>query len=451
MTDAPTKDKPKSKYTLVEVPDGVIVRRAIGPLLPDEFLDCPVTYKDTWIDVGGESRVGLHCYPEIVKAIAEWFAERVLSSRARKKDIEQATEMIYDALRGRFKPHWERMVKQIAPGEVSALARLMWSSARGDARLLHEPALYTDAFANLRRDLRKYHACRLFAKALDTVDELYPGALLLVAAEWRDSLAPTKATKALNKTLDKLPPAISYKQIKRLAVMHLEQPITSRLHLIFALCVAEHHHWGLHERTVLSANADQVQRAAAEFGYQVNGRSRTNQISAVAQLILDYPQPYGGDLVGLAQRSRDWHNAMVAQRRQYEPSESEYDLADEAELPAPPLGVGMLAALGITCLRTAGDVRDEGSRMRHCVGSYASKAAAGGCYLFHVDHDGQQATVEVSPRGEVLQAYGPGNTKNSACSYGARELEEAFRYEMKVRNETSLPGLRAEDSIGQGS
>ena len=60
--------------------------------------------------------------------------------------------------------------------------------------------------------------------------------------------------------------------------------------------------------------------------------------------------------------------------------------------------------------------------MRHCVAAYAQRAAAGQCYLFHVDHAGQEATVEVSPFGRVAQSCGPDNCSNDATAWGLKVL-----------------------------
>jgi hypothetical protein len=49
---------------------------------------------------------------------------------------------------------------------------------------------------------------------------------------------------------------------------------------------------------------------------------------------------------------------------------------------------------------------------------------SGRCYLFHVEYEGTQATVEVDGRGGVLQACGPANVRNAATGWGRRHLQE---------------------------
>ena len=60
--------------------------------------------------------------------------------------------------------------------------------------------------------------------------------------------------------------------------------------------------------------------------------------------------------------------------------------------------------------------------MNNCIASYAESAVAGRCYLFHVTHDGEEASVEIDPRGRVRQAEGPANTENRASRWAARQL-----------------------------
>jgi hypothetical protein len=44
------------------------------------------------------------------------------------------------------------------------------------------------------------------------------------------------------------------------------------------------------------------------------------------------------------------------------------------------------------------------------------------CFLFHAEHAGAAASLEVGAEGVVRQATGPGNRHNAACDWGRREL-----------------------------
>lgn len=414
VTALPEVEKPKSKYAFIETERGCLIQREGG-------LELEVYYADTYLRIGSAFHA-IYGFEKHIESIAIWFADKLVK---RQSGMDDAVDMITRALSKRYFQQWQRIVKTVIPPEVEEPARLMWSSTLGDAQVLHEAALYTDEYQYVRRDLEKYHACRLLARSLESTHTRL--SILEILRHWRDELAPAVANKHLNKTLDKLPPAVSFTQIRRLSLMHLEAPITNRLHLIFALCGADHHNWGLHERIVLSADETQVKAAAAVFHETLGNRSKTRDIGYVARQILDYPQHYGGNLVGLAERSHEWHEEI---------RDDEYDdgLPEDYVFPQPEsVDLGMLEGYGITLLKTAGDCYQEGRRMSHCVGSYASLAASGRCYLFHVEHGGQQATVEVAPVGYVVQACGPHNRKNVACDYGIRVLEEAFGYERELR------------------
>lgn len=421
--------KPKSKYSFEPTARGVKIIREGG-------LEHEVYYESTYIKAGGLN-FGLYNYPKMVEQVGYWFADKLITSNhsGTKRD---AGDMIQRAISGRLKPHWDRMVKEVAPPMVRALARQMWGSVRGDAAILHRVELYDDPqYAHVLKDLNKYHACRMVAKSLENrpykseraelvpilVDNFVealnnhpkPPDHLETLKDWRGFLTPTIPYKALNKTLDKLPRAISVDQLPRLALLKLEQPLTDRLHLIFALSGATHHNWGLHEHLVLSASAEQIKEACRVIGFGLTSQSRTTMISDAASYILDYPEPYNGDISGLARRSVEWHRTVD----KYKGS-----LPEDHALPIPQgVDLDWLEGLGIRLLKTAGEVYEEGSTMRHCVGSYASKAARGQCFLFHVEREGESATIEVSNYGKILQAYGFANSKNKACNYGSLFIE----------------------------
>lgn len=426
-----TIDFGNSKYAFLDTASGFDIYRICGTKVSVQYAD---TYLTVRLDDGYSYRhsLGLYDFKKIVSRIAELFVDVILPN-ARKSESEEAADMIARALTGRFKEHWRRIITQIVPHEVERLARLMWSSALSDTGVIHFPELYQEEHAFLYRDLIKYHAARLavlglhmfatphnheLAAALEP--QQYRNAILKELRDWRKVFAPTVPNKALNKTLDKLPVGISPSQITRMSVMHLEKPITSRLHLSFALIGAEHHHWGLHEHIVLSASDELIKAASALVRVPLTAKSRLRDIGEVVRVILDYPEAFAGDLLGLARHSVEWHGETHIRIAR--------GLPDDYLLPAPKADLADLTQQGITLLATAGEVYEEGKQMHHCVGSYASKAAQGECYLFHVEYEGERATVEMSPRGYALQAYGPSNTKNGACEFGVKALEAAFSH-----------------------
>lgn len=77
---------------------------------------------------------------------------------------------------------------------------------------------------------------------------------------------------------------------------------------------------------------------------------------------------------------------------------------------------------GVRFLSSVGDVVQEGTDMQHCIAKYAEKAVSGHSYLFHVEHQGERASVEVDWYGHVVQACGPKNEDNVATEWGRTVL-----------------------------
>ena len=132
--------------------------------------------------------------------------------------------------------------------------------------------------------------------------------------------------------------------------------------------------------------------------------------------LLDYPDQHNGNIVGLARRSIRWHFEMIQQ--------SAIEIADKlgsetkCGVPKCPLPVQP----EITFLDTVGAVCNEGVEMEHCVATYARDAVYGVCLLFHVEHAGEAATVQLNPKGEIVQTTGRRNKSNDAAKWGATKL-----------------------------
>ena len=60
--------------------------------------------------------------------------------------------------------------------------------------------------------------------------------------------------------------------------------------------------------------------------------------------------------------------------------------------------------------------------MEHCVASHVPDVMRGVYYLFHVDHEGEAATVMVRRDGQIVDALGPRNRRNAASQWGERTL-----------------------------
>ena len=157
-------------------------------------------------------------------------------------------------------------------------------------------------------------------------------------------------------------------------------------------------------------------RRVGRFTHRDFSPRRWRDIRDLVQFIDDYPDRHNGNIVGLAGKSIRWHREIAEGRIRADGGT--YD--DNAELAKPPIPLPDLP--GIRFLATVGDVRAEGEHMQHCIASYIKKAMNGAAYLFHVEFEGDQASVEVDWMGNVIQAHGPRNQMNSAVEWGRRAL-----------------------------
>ena len=157
-------------------------------------------------------------------------------------------------------------------------------------------------------------------------------------------------------------------------------------------------------------------RVAAYTGRSLSTR-RTGHVLFFMKPLARYPEPHNGNIVGLADKAMQWHRDVRAQELQSRLAA----LDPDAEPAKPPF---LPRAPGVVFLDSVQAILREGHDMHHCVGEYASAAVDGECYLFHVEHLGARATVEVAADGTVTQAQGPHNTRNGAASWGSRVLAE---------------------------
>ncbi len=240
---------------------------------------------------------------------------------------------------------------------------------------------------------------------------------------WRGLFSPTgEPYRSLNRTLMNLPGGVPFSLVAYLNVVRLERPVLSRAELVvLTLHEQRRYNSGLppHNASIFrSATEAQIARAtrlvARHTGIPLSTR-RTTDLRFVVDFLMDYPDVHRGNVVGLAEKSIRWHRQE--QRREIEKTLSKLgNRPTEAPPIAPPEdpNVRFLSSVEEVCV--------EGARMRNCVASYASRAVRGLCYLFHVGHAGEGATIEVDRAGRAVQAAGPSNGRNAASRWGKRTL-----------------------------
>jgi hypothetical protein len=145
---------------------------------------------------------------------------------------------------------------------------------------------------------------------------------------------------------------------------------------------------------------------------------RPEDLRFVIRYLCDYPERYHGNLLGLVDRVIRWHR----QAHELNRLERQIDRLggyDQAAVTPP---IPLPAVPGVIFLGTVGQIVGEGGRMGHCIATRTEDALHGRCYLFHVDHEGQHASVEVSAQGKIAEAQGPHNIVNAAAWWGAMQL-----------------------------
>jgi hypothetical protein len=248
---------------------------------------------------------------------------------------------------------------------------------------------------------------------------------------WKELYSDTGTPyTSLNKTLMNFPGGVPPRLAQNLRYHHLSSPITDRVKLIAltaaigdrAMDMGDHRcpNVEIIEHATREQIIEAVQLVPTNLiaGRQWNTRKPWDIQKAIVY-ITDYPNEHGGNVITLAHRAVRWHDEVY--NRRY-PANADNDVADGAEVKLP--AIALPSEEGITLLKTAGEVKAEGESMRHCIRMYAQGAVDGSHFLFHIEHDGEKASVQVDSRGYVIQAYGPHNCKNKAVEWGTRVLSK---------------------------
>ena len=78
-------------------------------------------------------------------------------------------------------------------------------------------------------------------------------------------------------------------------------------------------------------------------------------------------------------------------------------------------------------LQTVEEIVREREQMDHCVATCVPNALNGHYFLFHIEHDGESATVMIRRDGRMVEAQGPRNRQNGASRWGERRLADWAR------------------------
>jgi len=278
---------------------------------------------------------------------------------------------------------------------------------------------------------------------------------------------------SLNKTLMNFPNGVVYYNALSLGGLRLPEPVTTRLRAYaYAMIARSTASYRQNSREklihVVLKSSDEDIKEAIRYMWNYFPNTYTGDFRKVKgiehafSLIFDYPANMIGDwdIMGLCKRSelyqhnqelqdqirqQEWEaQRLVMQeknREEREKWEKEQALIRSSKTALPPIPLPEQDYIGF--LDTYNMVVQEGSLMSHCIASYAESAVKGHCYLFHVNYEGEQASVEVNPNGFVNQSYGPRDTINKASEHGRKVLGN---WAKKLANKNRKPILRIEDN-----
>jgi hypothetical protein len=243
-------------------------------------------------------------------------------------------------------------------------------------------------------------------------------------ADWRSLFSPTgQSYRSLNRTLMNLPGRIPPSLVTNLTHFILPRPITDRIELTLSLLINNVGELPNNYPIYLHAKRESIIRAmrrVSDYNHTNLSPNRTRDIWEFVRFVYDGDDntPYHGSIVGLAERAINFHRYSLAEQREKTLQEFGGDqITTRPPIPLPEIE-------GISFLDTVASVVDEGKQMNHCIASYARQAVCGSSYLFHVERNGESASIEVDRSGCIVQAYGPRNCKNKAVVWGTRILRQ---------------------------
>jgi hypothetical protein len=324
---------------------------------------------------------------------------------------------------------WRRLLSQVDP-TVLAVHRQVFSATWGyrQANIIANDDLFKEKY--IVKDILAYRAAAvatLLCEAIGPANETPIERM----QHWHDLYAPAGmgAYRALNVTLTNLPGGIPAGLLSELRNVILTRPIHNRLELITTILAGAR--TADNFSVFANATAVEIKEAIRRVSISLHRQRtqtpptpadllsprRTRDIRTVVHYLLDFPEDHRGRILGLVEKAIRWHGT---DGRQAEARKSVKRFGMERQLARPP--IPLPTTEGIRLLTTVADAVSEGEQMEHCIASYCEKAVEGRCYLFHADHKGERASVEVSPSGRVVQAFGPRNGYNAAAKWATQML-----------------------------
>jgi hypothetical protein len=347
------------------------------------------------------------------------------------------------ALAKRIKAKWQDMLLKCDPQVVAVQRSYFSATAKFCGNLIHPGFYQIDKY--ILSDIINYRAAamavghmqfdynakkfdgwyteRVVEDITDSMEWQPRRRLGTIVNNWMEVYG--KPNGPLRKTLMNMPGGIPFNLAKRLAMMNLDKPLTTRPELLAYVSIfegARDVHYRRNAQVLCRSSTEQIRHAvnmvAKHLREPISINRKAFGFINNMQYIWDYPDNHNGSLPGLAEKSIRWHREhRYLENRKY----CKYDESHKVALPPIELPINDK----IKFLSTVGEIFAEGDNMSHCVSGYTNNAVNGHCYLFHADYAGEQATVEVSPyTGRVAQARGPHNSTNKATKWATQVLNK---------------------------
>jgi hypothetical protein len=386
---------------------------------------------DTW------SPPEKHSISEIEQKNISSLTEKEWGKICQKVVIRQwAKDVTRKSISKKFASFWKDILENDLDPLIVKLHKKLFSVSAGSGKnwnALRTLLKYKHNNEYLIEDLLKYSAARI--AFLHNSQYKFENSVMLENGKWNwmGEFCPNrKIYPSLRRTLMNLPGAITYYLYFNLKDFVLPETTKDRLKLFSYLMLGENFYPNTDEKMkVILRSSEEKIREALKYMYEYfpHGHLKfdlrsTKLISSLLHTIYDYPDEIGEwDMLGLAKRSQRYHHENELERQIRQAKEDALNKKLSLSKTALP-PIDLPENPNITFIDTYMDVVKEGNLMKHCIASYASRAVRGECYLFHVDYNGEMASVEVNLQGKVRQSYGPKDSINEASKYGSKELAE---------------------------
>lgn len=340
-----------------------------------------------------------------------------------KRQRRAAFKKTSTSIARKFKVVLDDLEKELKP-EVSFLWRQLFRFY-GPKKVPAQSSMITKLVADeyYLKDLSKYLCAAYILTDYRFSDPSYSipsysTPIVLKPCEWLKGLAhDSKIYPSLAKTIYGIRYPVPAYLLRILNQFKLPREFKNRTELFCYLLGTNHQNFYFHKHIIANTTFQDIKKALIiakrSFPISKSGLGKFTNIHTLINWCCDFPEQLGpgASIVTLAKRSFEWHGAF----RQAHTAPTV-----NVKLALPPIELPAIS--GVRLLTESQELVKESEEMHHCVSSYTSKAAEGRCYIFHVDFEGEKATVEISRDGGITQVKGPCNQTNAACHYARKEF-----------------------------